>query len=208
MKTTLQLAIALFSLLLAGITTANADTSAGDADRGKDKSATCAACHGADGNSINPVWPSLAGQHASYTEAQLAAFKSGERQDVLMTSQAMLLDEQAMKDLAAYYASQSPTPKAVANKALINRGEQLYRGGDAESKASACLACHGPGGKGNPAAGYPNISGQHAAYVAKQLRDYASGARKSDREQMMRNVSAALSADDIEAIASYIQGLH
>ncbi len=180
----------------------------GDAERGKDKSLTCAACHGADGNSVNPEWPSLAGQHARYTYNQLAAFKSGSRENVLMTSQAMLLSEQDMKDLAAYYEAQTPTRRPVADESLVARGEALWRGGDTADSTSACIACHGPGGRGNPAAAYPLVSGQHATYAAKALRDYASGARTSDMNQIMRNVAATLNDEDIDALAGYMQGLN
>jgi cytochrome c553 len=178
----------------------------GDAEAGKAKSATCAACHGADGNSLNPEWPSLAGQHASYTEAQLAAFKSGARVNPLMSPQAMGLSEQDMKDLAAYFEAQTPKG-GQADPELAALGERIYRGGDKSRGVAACIACHGPGGRGNPMALYPAIQGQHATYIAAQLRAYAAGERKSDMNQMMRNVAAAMSEEQIKAVASYVQGL-
>jgi len=180
----------------------------GSAEAGKTKSTTCAACHGADGNSVNPEWPSLAGQHSRYIYNQLKAFKDGDRDNVLMTSQAAMLSDQDMRDLAVYYEKQSPAARPVADADLVNAGEQIYRGGNSSSGAAACVACHGPNGKGNPAAAYPDIGGQHATYVAAQLRLYKSGKRKSDQSQMMRNVSSRLSDADIAAIASYVQGLY
>lgn len=97
--------------LIAAVVTlfaAHASLAQGDAAAGKSKSAPCAACHGADGNSSNPLWPNLAGQHAAYMVKQLEAFKSGERKDPLMSPMAAGLSEKDMQDLAAYFASQKP----------------------------------------------------------------------------------------------------
>jgi cytochrome c553 len=180
----------------------------GSAEAGKAKSITCAACHGADGNSVNPAWPSLAGQNAKYIVQQLQAFKSGARSDPLMTPQAMMLSEQDMHNLAVYYAAEQSAPKTVANPAALDKGQALYRGGDMETGAAACMACHGPTGRGNPAAAYPMLRGQYATYVAKQLRAYASGERKSDQPtRVMREIASRLSEEDIVAVASYVQGL-
>lgn len=181
----------------------------GSAGAGKSKALTCGACHGADGNSVNPEWPSIAGQHALYTYEQLKAFKSGLRVNALMSGQAMMLSDQDMRDLAVYFESQTRAAKAVANPATVDKGRSLYLGGDRESGASACIACHGPNGTGNPAANYPAIAGQYAVYTAKALRDYASGARKTDGPtKVMRDIASRLSEEDIKAVASYIQGLH
>jgi cytochrome c553 len=194
-------------LLLAGTAAANPLVE-GSAEAGQAKAATCAACHGPQGKSLNPQWPSLAGQNARYLVEQLQAFKTGTRSDVLMTGQAMALAEQDMRDLAAYYAVQTPDPKVVANPASVDKGAALYRGGDQENRVAACTACHGPTGQGNPAAAYPMLKGQHATYVATQLRAYASGARKSDGPtRIMREIAGRMREDDIVALASYIQGL-
>jgi cytochrome c553 len=181
----------------------------GSVDAGRTKSVTCAACHGADGNSVTPDWPMLAGQHASYIVRQLKAFKNGERTDVTMKPFADMLSEQDMLDVAAYFAAQTPTPKG-ADPALVGLGQQIYRGGVPARGVAACIACHGPDGNGNPLAAYPRVSGQHAAYVTKQLNLYASGDRRSDVDvnQMMRNVAGALFEDEIRALASYVQGLN
>jgi cytochrome c553 len=181
----------------------------GSVEAGRTKSATCAACHGADGNSITPDWPSLAGQHANYIVRQIRALKSGERTDVTMKPFADLLSDQDVLDLAAYFAAQTPTPKG-ADPALVTLGQQIYRGGVPERGVAACIACHGPDGAGNPLAAYPRISGQHAAYVTKTLNAYAAGDRRSDVDlnQMMRNVAALLFEDEIRALASYVQGLN
>jgi cytochrome c553 len=181
----------------------------GSVDAGKAKSATCAACHGADGNSVTPDWPSLAGQHESYIVRQLKAFKSGDRQSVTMLPFAQMLSDQDMLDVAAYFAAQKETPKG-ADPALVNLGRQIYRGGVPARGIAACIACHGPGGHGNALSAYPRIGGQHSAYVAKTLHEYAAGSRRSDAEmnQMMRNVAALLLDDEIKALASYVQGLN
>ena len=205
------------SLLLGGslaATSATAQEGAaaaaeGSVDAGRTKSVTCAACHGADGNSVTPDWPMLAGQHATYIVRQLRAFKSGERTDVTMKPFADLLSEQDMLDVAAYFAAQKPTPKG-ADPALVGLGQQIYRGGVPARGVAACIACHGPEGNGNPLAAYPRVGGQHAAYVTKQLNAYASGDRRSDVDlnQMMRNVAGELFEDEIRALASYVQGLN
>lgn len=180
----------------------------GSVDAGREKAATCSACHGIDGNSVAPEWPSLAGQHASYIVRQLEAFKSGERVDVAMTPFAMMLSEQDMLDVAAYFAAQQRAPKG-ADPAVVSLGQQIYRGGVPERGIAACIACHGPTGQGNPLAAYPVISGQHAAYTAKTLNAYKSGERRSDTDlnQMMRNVAQMLLDTEIEALAGYVQGL-
>ncbi len=200
-------ATALIASLL--VTTAFAESIVdGSAEAGKTKAITCGACHGSDGNSVNPMWPSIAGQHASYILGQLQAFKNGTRSDPLMTAQSMLLSDQDMRDLAVYFAEQRAASRAVSDESLVTKGEALYRGGDRDSSISACIACHGPTGKGNPAAAYPVIRGQYAVYTAKQLRDYASGTRKSDGiTRVMRDVASRLNEDDIKAVAAYVQGL-
>jgi cytochrome c553 len=179
---------------------------AGSVDAGRTKSATCAACHGADGNSVTPDWPSLAGQHPEYIARQLKAFKTGERKSVTMMPFAQMLSDQDAADVAAYFAAQKPTPKG-ADPALVSLGQQIYRGGIPARGTPACIACHGPTGHGNPFAAYPRISWQHAAYVTKSLQEYKSGERASDANQMMRNVASLLKDDEIRALASYVQGL-
>ncbi|HLS81279.1 MAG TPA: c-type cytochrome [Steroidobacter sp.] len=179
----------------------------GSAAAGQSKTATCVACHGAGGNSANPEWPSLAGQHDKYVVQQLEAFKSGARQDPLMSAMAVPLSAQDMADLAAYYSEQTLTTNLEADPAKLSLGQRLYRGGDATTGVTACAACHGPRGEGNPSAAYPRIGGQHAAYIAKQLRAYRAGTRQTDANQMMRNVAHTMSDEQIDAVASYVQGL-
>lgn len=180
----------------------------GSLEAGKTKAVRCGACHGPDGNSVNPQWPSIAGQHAPYIVRQLEAFQNGERTNILMSSQAMTLTEQDMKDVAVFFAAQPAAAKSVADPGLVEKGEALYRGGDKESGAAACLTCHGPTGRGNPSARYPLLRGQHATYIAATLREYANETRKSDgTTRIMRDIAKRLSEDDIVAVAAYVQGL-
>ena len=97
----------------------------GSADAGKAKAVTCSACHGADGNSVNPMWPSIAGQHATYLARQLQAFKSGARSDPLMSGQAMMLSDQDINDLAVYYSEQRAASRTIPDADLAARGARL-----------------------------------------------------------------------------------
>jgi cytochrome c553 len=179
---------------------------AGDAAAGKTKSATCLACHGPDGNSPNPIWPKLAGQHPTYIKKQLIAFKSGERKNDLMSPMAMPLSEQDMDDLAAYFSSQAQSDgTAAADK--VELGGKVYRAGNTQTGVAACMACHGPAGLGNPAANFPRISGQHAAYIDKALKDFRAGTRNNDVNKMMQGVAAKMTDEEIAAVAEYVQGL-
>jgi cytochrome c553 len=201
-------------LLAAGPTLAQSLVE-GSIEAGKDKAATCTACHGPDGNSVNPLWPNIAGQSATYIVQQVTAFRDGasdpenaKRYDPLMSPQSMSLSDEDIRDLAVYFESLPAPAQAVADPASIARAEALYRGGNLENGTAACLACHGPSGRGNPAASYPALQGQHAVYTAKQLNDYANGTRTSDgKTRVMREIAARLSQEDIDALASYIQGL-
>jgi len=196
-----------YSLLLAFTLLTGTVYAEGSAEEGAKRSVACGACHGADGNSVNPQWPSIAGQNATYLANTLRAFQNGTRSDVLMTGQAQSLNEQDIENLAAYFAAQQATQR-TANPELAEIGERLYQGGNKETNLTACIGCHGPAGKGNAPAGYPSLSGQHAAYTAKQLGAYQSETRKSDGDTMiMRNVAARLTQNEINALAAYIQGL-
>lgn len=180
--------------------------SAAEIEAGKAKSAVCAACHGVDGNSANPIWPSLAGQHASYTYKQLMDFKEGRRVNASMTGMVALLTEDDMKNLAAFYESQ--TPKSVAfDSEVVARGESIYRGGIAETRVAACMGCHSPSGKGNGPAGWPSLAGQHPQYIVTQLQNFKEGLRANDTGRMMRNVVVRMSDAEMEAVANYVAGI-
>ena len=180
---------------------------AGNSAAGKNKSAPCAACHGADGNSGAPNFPKLAGQDAHYLSKQLADFKAGARKDPLMAGMVAGLSKKDMDDLGAYYASQKAKPGvASGDAASLKRAERLYRGGDAKSGISACMSCHGPSGHGIPPR-FPAVSGQHATYAQKQLMDFKTGARSNDSEVMTR-IAFRMSESEIKAVSEYMAGLH
>jgi cytochrome c553 len=179
---------------------------AGSVEAGQAKSATCGACHGMDGNSLSPEWPNLAGQHAAYIERQLQAFKAGERKNDLMSPMAMILSDEDMADLAAYFAAQK-VRGGETEPSKLALGQRIYRAGNVQKGVIACAGCHGPNGHGNPLAGYASIQGQHAVYVANQLRAYKSGARATDPNSMMRTIAGKLSDEEIDAVASYLQGM-
>ena len=211
MKTLLALVSAMTLSLAAQVATA--------ADAATTAQTVCAACHGGDGNSFNGDWPKLAGQHASYSATQLAAFRCAatgqpkgcvarsSANSALMIGQAAALSDADIAALAEHYAKQQIKP-GVADAKLVGAGQKLYQGGNKQNATAACIACHGPDGRGNAAAKFPAIGGQHAAYVAAQLRAYRDGSRRGDPNQMMRNIAASLSDDEIQAVASYVQGLH
>jgi cytochrome c553 len=179
---------------------------AGDATAGAQKSAVCGACHGATGSSINPEWPNLAGQHESYIVTQLQSFKQAIRDNPLMMPNAALLSDQDMQDLGTHFASQAPAG-LEADPSNYKAGEKLYRGGDTERKLPACIACHGPQGKGNGPARYPALRAQHSVYTYNQLKAFAEGRRRTPTNDIMQVVAARLTDDEMRALASYTQGL-
>lgn len=197
--------VTLFAAFLFSIDGAQA---AGNAEHGKSISAVCGGCHGPDGNSgINPLWPKLAGQHAKYIEKQLKNFYDKQRSDPLMSPMAANLTEQDRADLAAYFSSQARKGGTSAAN-VVNAGEKLYRAGNLATGVAACMACHGPTGAGNPAASFPSLAGQNAAYVEKALKDFRSGTRVNDVNKMMQGVTERMTDEEIQAVAQYVQGLH
>ena len=180
----------------------------GDVEAGKAKSATCVACHGADGNSVNPEWPKLAGQHEGYLTKQLLYFHSGERMNDTMKGMVQGLSEEDARNLAAYYSSQQ-IKYGAADPELVELGEKIYRSGNAESGVAPCMGCHGPSGAGNPGANYPALHGQHAKYVEIQMHGFAEGKRVNENSlKMMQILASRMTNREIRAVASYIQGLH
>jgi len=211
---------AVFALIpLLGITQVEAVSyQDGNAKDGKAASSVCAACHGVDGNSASSAFPKLAGQSARYLFKQLMDMKSGVRPVSMMASPLNGLTEQKMADLAAFYAEQKATIGNV-DKELVELGESIYRGGLADRGIPACAACHGPAGEGVPSAGYPSLSGQHAAYTEAQLVAFRAAARgdnvgaekkrANDGDSMiMRTAAKLLSDEEIKAVSSYVSGLH
>lgn len=183
----------------------------GDPEAGEELSQACVACHGAQGNSEDAQWPNIAGQHAGYLYKQLQDYKRGEeRTNAQMAGLVADLGEQDMKDLAVYYAQQphKVTGAGDEREELVERGRQIYMGGIPHKGVAACIACHGPQGSGNPAADYPVVGGQWAAYLRNQLQQYRSGERANDRNAMMRSLAESMSDAEIEAVAEYMAGLN
>ena len=190
--------------LFGGVSTAWAG---GDAAAGKAKAGTCSGCHGADGNSVNPEWPKLAGQGDGYLDKQLKDFKGGARKNATMAPMVAALSEQDMADLSSFYSSQT-VQAGSADEKLVELGQKIYRGGNPASGVAACIGCHGPSGAGNPAASFPALSAQHAKYIENQLNAFKSAERSNDAGKMMRTVAGNMTEQEIKAVASYIQGLH
>ena len=181
----------------------------GDATAGQGKAAACGACHGMDGNSSDAQYPKLAGQQEDYIVLQLQSFMSGTRANAIMSGMAGPLSVQDMHDIGAYFASKKSLP-GVADAALATTGGALYREGDAARNIPACMACHGPDGRGNPGAGYPQLAGQHADYVQKTLKAWHDGTSwgNDPHAQIMQTIAARLTDADIAAVSSYVEGLH
>ena len=200
----------LFALVVSFVSTAvvaNEPAKIGDAAKGKAVSAICSACHGADGNSVNPDWPKIAGQGEAYLVKQMQDFRTDKRSEATMTPMAKgIASDEDVLHLAAYYAGQDQAG-ATANKDKVATGEKIYKGGILASGVAACSGCHGPTGAGNSAAKFPKISGQHVKYAITQLKAFRSGSRNNDTGKMMRNVVAKMSDAEIEAVAEYIAGL-
>ncbi|URL58876.1 cytochrome c4 [Luteibacter flocculans] len=190
-------------------TVASGPVKPGDATAGQGKAAACGACHGIDGNSSDPQYPRLAGQSEQYIAAQLEAFKSGKRMNPIMMGFAQPLSEQDMHDIGAYFASKASLP-GVADQALVAQGQTLYRQGDVDRGIPACMACHGPDGRGNPGAHYPQLTSQHAKYVEARLKAWHDNGETTGTPhgKIMSSIAQKLDDKDIAAVASYIEGLH
>ncbi len=199
----------------------NAVATAGDPAAGQTKSAACAACHGADGNSVDPQYPKQAGQHEHYIARQLALYKNGGRDNAIMLGFAATLSAQDMRDIGAYFASLKPLPGVAddttiqdgpyAGKKFFEIGEKIYHSGDAARGIPACTACHGPAGAGVPGPSWPRLAGQHAQYTSAKLTAFRGGevwGKDAQANVIMAGVARNLTDDEIQSLASYIEGLH
>jgi cytochrome c553 len=203
--------IILCGLLICSLQTVYA-VAAGDAAAGKDLVVACSACHGADGNSAVPAFPKLAGLGEKYLLKQMMDIRDGARPVPTMAGQLDNSSDQNLADMAAFYAGQARSG-GQTDPELLALGEQVYRGGVADRNVPACTACHSPTGKGNAPAGFPALAGQHADYIAAQLKAYRKGyedetGRTNDGDaKIMRTTAFGLSDKEIEAVASYVSGL-
>ncbi|MEC7767389.1 MAG: c-type cytochrome [Pseudomonadota bacterium] len=179
----------------------------GNPAAGQTKAALCATCHGAEGNSELAINPKLAGQNAAYIIKQLKDYKAGVRSNPTMSAMVLNLSEEDMEDIAAWYSSQQVTLQG-ADPEIVELGESLYRAGNKELAVPACSACHSPTGRGNAPAGFPSLGGQHAEYTLEQLKNFRAGVRQNDGNSMMRAVVERLTDRELEALASYVSGLH
>jgi cbb3-type cytochrome c oxidase subunit III len=188
---------------------AAAPTIPGDPSAGEAKAVACAACHGADGNPTDKQYPKLAGQNEAYIARQLEQFKNGKRMNPIMVGFVATLTPQDMHDIGAFFATKQVLP-GVADEALVARGQALYRGGDAALGVPACMACHGPDGRGMAGAGYPQLAGQWADYVSAKLKEWKAGTTWGDdaHAAIMPAIVSRLSEADLVALASYVEGLH
>ena len=207
--------IILASILITSLT--NPILAVGDAEAGQAKSATCMGCHGLAGNSTIPNFPKLAGQGKAYIVKQLQYFKSGERGNAMMAGVALSLSDQDMEDVAAYYSIQTISENsAKGSEEMIELGRKIYVGGKMDTQTTACIACHGPKGKGIPTAGFPAVAAQHADYTASQLKAFRQYSinQQTDSDgvervnEMMNNVAMGLTNEEIDALSQYIAGLH
>lgn len=166
----------------------------------------CGACHNTDGNSNNPIYPTLAGQHPEYIAKQLTEFRSGARRNATMAPNAAKLSDEDILNLAAYYSAQQPKAKLAKDAALAAEGRKLYMGGNQGSGVPACAACHGPAGVGIPVQ-FPRLASQQGKYVLSQLKSFRSGDRANDGGKMMQVIARKMTDQEMKAVAEYISGL-
>ena len=199
----------------------NKPATSGDAKAGQTKAGACAACHGLDGNSSDAQYPKLAGQHERFIWRQLKLYKSGERENPIMQAMAASLSEQDMRDIGAYFATQKVLPGVAddtliatgphAGKKFYQVGERIFRAGNASAGVPACLACHGPSGRGNPGPSYPSLDGQHFTYTVARLQFFRSGGvwgKDANANTVMSAIARNLSDEEIQGLATYVDGLH
>ena len=187
-----------FSIVLALALYGAHSLAGGDAEAGQAKAATCVACHGVDGNSAVPTFPKLAGLGHKYLLKQMKDIRDGRRPVALMAGQVDNMSDQDLSDIAAFYDA---------------LGRKVYLSGIAERQVPACSGCHSPTGNGNGPAGYPSLGGQHAEYIAAQLKMFRkgyedpTGRTNGGEAKIMRTTAFRMSDMEIEAVASYIAGL-
>lgn len=207
----MKLVVSLVAALAATSVFANTPAAA-PASKGDPKAAEsiveqlCAACHGADGNSIAAANPKLAGLNSEYIFKQLTEYKSSTRKSPIMSGMVAGLSEQDMLNLAAYFSAQQPKPATAKDQQLALIGQKVYRGGIQGAGVPACASCHGPQGKGIPSQ-FPRLAGQHSDYTYDQLNQFRLGDRANDAAKMMRTIAAKMTDADMKAVAMYVQGL-
>ena len=186
--------------------------SGGNAEAGQVKAATCVACHGIDGNSAVPTFPKLAGLGHKYLLKQMKDIRDSRRPVALMAGQVDNMSDEDLADIAAFYNTQSRTG-STADADKVSVGRKIYLAGIADRQVPACSGCHSPTGNGNGPAGYPALGGQHAEYIASQLKMFRkgyedpAGRTNGGDAKIMRTTAFRMSDMEIDAVASYIAGL-
>ena len=181
---------------------------AGDAAAGKAKSAACGGCHGFDGNSPIATFPKLAGQNEAYIVKQMKDFKANStRQNEIMMGMAAPVSDADAADIGAYFQAQSLKAAAAFDESKIAAGREIYKGGDMQKGIPACQACHGPKGSGTAGIGFPQVGGQYVEYTLAQLRAFKDGTRSNDDKELMREIVAKMSDEDLVAVANYMASL-
>lgn len=203
--------IATIALTFSGLVFAESPAT-GDVEKGKEIAAgICAGCHNADGNSVIPIYPILAGQYPGYIAKQLHDFKAAEgetakRDNQIMAPMVATLSDDDIANLATYYSQQKPQAGSVSDASLVEAGKKLYQGGDLEHSIPACSSCHSPNGQGIPPH-YPRIDGQYPAYTLSQLQAFRQGTRKNDTNSTMQTIVSRMSEQEMKAVSEYIATL-
>ena len=166
---------------------------AADISAGKNKAVPCLQCHGSNGNSKNPQYPSLAGQRAMYIETQLQNFQSGQRDNSIMQGMVAKLTKADISNISAYFANLKPESTGASDLSLAKKGQKKF---------DMCTGCHGSLAQGR--AGFPKLAGQQAKYLEKQLLDFKNRSRKGGP---MNAMASSLSEQDIKEISAYLGSL-
>ncbi len=174
---------------------------AGEAETGKQKAVSCAGCHGSEGVATAPIYPSLAGQLATYTYKQLKDYKDGTRANAMMAAFVTTLSDQDMADLAAWYAT-LPPPAATPAGPELPLAQRLVQHGDGKRLIPSCASCHGSRGEGQAVA-VPALAGQHAAHFSDTMRAYKNASRANDVYAVMRSIAKELSEEEIQQLGTY-----
>jgi cytochrome c553 len=191
----------------------------GDAVAGAKKAAVCESCHGANGTSPAPMFPRLAGQRRTYLYYRLVSFKVAAPNDryyskSMMRAQVTTLSDADMRNLAAFFAAQTPTgPPVAAPAPSSDRGEILYLSGDPTRGVPPCQGCHGKGAAGPSAAAaqyaaYPTLRGQYSLYLTTRLKSFRDSLpNDTTNDFIMADVAHSLDDDSIQSIATWLNSL-